>query len=537
MDGATLPLYEGAAQASLRQYSADASTSTPRPASRDYRFAQLIDHVDLYWALTRPTLSARPPRGATPVPADRPLIVVSFHYGQGLFALRWLRAQGRPPRFVSVPSTREAPGALVEFLYGRLRIRVVERLAGAPPIFLGGARRTIEAAMQEGSGVRADRRAGRRRGRLPAKRCCSGAGAMADGLLELAQGTGAQVLVLTAHANADGERASADAVGRSPSSPSRASPLCWSAGCARRRAAWHFWHLWRASSRSPHDLPPARRPRGDDSLAKLARWIAPGATVLELGAATGYFTEHLRAQGCTVDVVEVDPEAASEAARYARRTVVADLDGADWIAQVGDERYDAIVCADVLEHLRDGAGLLRRLVPLLATGGDLLVSVPNVAHSAIIAGLIDERFDYGGEGLLDPDPLRLYTWRSLQAALHEAGCGSRRGTRRRCRRSRPSSACAPRRSRRRCARRSSTPARARCTSGSRAPSWAGRAGARPGRVAAAATVPVRLLHAPSRATHAGTRAGRAAADRGGPDGADLDAAGRHDGPAPAPRGP
>lgn len=43
-----------------------------------------------------------------------------------------------------------------------------------------------------------------------------------------------------------------------------------------------------------------------DSLAKLARWIRPGATVLELGPATGYFTEWLQGRGCTVDVVERD---------------------------------------------------------------------------------------------------------------------------------------------------------------------------------------------------------------------------------------
>jgi hypothetical protein len=49
-----------------------------------------------------------------------------------------------------------------------------------------------------------------------------------------------------------------------------------------------------------------------------------------------------------------------------------------------------------------------------------LLSVPNVAHAAIIAGLFDDRFEYGGEGLLDPTHLRLYTWRSLGALLRDA---------------------------------------------------------------------------------------------------------------------
>ena len=160
---------------------------------------------------------------------------------------------------------------------------------------------------------------------------------------------------------------------------------------------------------------------GADSLAKLARWIRPGSSVLELGAATGYFTEHLHSLGCTVDIVEVDAAAAAEAGRFARRTVVADLDADAWIREIGGARYDTIICADVIEHLRDGEGLLARLRPLLADGGELLLSVPNVAHSALIAGLLDERFDYGGEGLLDPTHVKLYTWRSLATALDRAG--------------------------------------------------------------------------------------------------------------------
>ena len=164
-------------------------------------------------------------------------------------------------------------------------------------------------------------------------------------------------------------------------------------------------------------------PSGQDSLAKLARWITPGTTVLELGCAAGYFTAHLASLGCAVDVVEIDADAAVEAAPHARRTVVGDLEDDAWVAELRGARYDAIVCADVLEHLRDGAQLLARIKPLLTPGGALMLSVPNVAHSAVLASLVDDRFEYRGEGLLDRTHLRLYTWRSLAQLLHEAGFG------------------------------------------------------------------------------------------------------------------
>lgn len=164
---------------------------------------------------------------------------------------------------------------------------------------------------------------------------------------------------------------------------------------------------------------------GSDSLAKLARWIRSGSTVLELGSASGYFTEFLASQAQAVDIVEIDAAAAAEASRYARRVVVADLDDDRWMGELDGVRYDTIVCADVLEHLRDGARLLDRLGGLLAPRGEVLLSVPNVAHDAIIANLVDDRFEYGGEGLLDPTHLRLYTWRSLARLLREAGFGIR----------------------------------------------------------------------------------------------------------------
>ena len=158
-----------------------------------------------------------------------------------------------------------------------------------------------------------------------------------------------------------------------------------------------------------------------DSLARISRWVHAGATVLELGPAAGYFTRHLRDWGCTVDVIEIDPQAAEEVSGAARTVIVGDLASATTWERLAGQRYDTIVCADVLEHLVDGRALLERLRAVLAPGGQLLLSVPNVAHSAVIAGLLDEHFDYGHEGILDPTHVRFYTRRSLAALLDEAG--------------------------------------------------------------------------------------------------------------------
>ena len=47
---------------------------------------------------------------------------------------------------------------------------------------------------------------------------------------------------------------------------------------------------------------------------------------------------------------------------------------------LGERRYDTIVCAEVLEHTDDHAGLLRRLTDALLPGGRLFLTVPLQPH-------------------------------------------------------------------------------------------------------------------------------------------------------------
>ena len=46
--------------------------------------------------------------------------------------------------------------------------------------------------------------------------------------------------------------------------------------------------------------------------------------------------------------------------------------------EIAPASLDLILCLDVLEHLVDPWSVVRRLSPLLAPGGRLIVSVPNI---------------------------------------------------------------------------------------------------------------------------------------------------------------
>src|SRR4051812_16392553 len=80
--------------------------------------------------------------------------------------------------------------------------------------------------------------------------------------------------------------------------------------------------------------------------------------VLDLGCATGTTGAVLKSrQGAEVVGVERDPGYAREAEARLDRVIVADVEELD-PATLG--RFDALIAADVLEHLVDPWGVLRR---------------------------------------------------------------------------------------------------------------------------------------------------------------------------------
>ena len=170
----------------------------------------------------------------------------------------------------------------------------------------------------------------------------------------------------------------------------------------------------------------ARRTTFDDSPGSthnlVLGLVEPGSRVLEFGCASGYMSEVLRDRlGASVVGVELDAEAAQLAAVHTERVLVGDTEELDLEAELGGERFDAILFADVLEHLRDPAALLRRARQFVADGGVVIASIPNIAHASVRLALLGGSFQYREEGLLDAGHLRFFTREGVQDLFESSG--------------------------------------------------------------------------------------------------------------------
>jgi SAM-dependent methyltransferase len=107
-------------------------------------------------------------------------------------------------------------------------------------------------------------------------------------------------------------------------------------------------------------------------------WIAPrcaGLDVVDMACGEGYGTGVLAGSTKHVTGVDANPEAFEHArARYGGPGV----DFARDLVDSYDERCDAVVFLQTIEHVDDDAGVLRHFKSMLRPGGVAYVSTPNV---------------------------------------------------------------------------------------------------------------------------------------------------------------
>ncbi len=152
----------------------------------------------------------------------------------------------------------------------------------------------------------------------------------------------------------------------------------------------------------------------------LALVPATAQRILDVGCGAGRLGASIKArQQAHVTGVELNPKAAAIASTQLDDVQVANLeiDTLDF----ADGQFDCVICADILEHLRQPDVVLKKIRRWLSPSGSLIVSVPNVRNHTVIHSLLAGNWTYESAGLLDADHVRFFTRRELEKLLFRAG--------------------------------------------------------------------------------------------------------------------
>ena len=141
--------------------------------------------------------------------------------------------------------------------------------------------------------------------------------------------------------------------------------------------------------------------------------------ILDAGTAGGYLGKVWRNEGHYVAGIEFDAATGEKARQYYDEFEIANLETYPFASR---REFDYIVFADVLEHLRDPAAVLRRCIPALKESGKIIISLPNIANWIIRLSLLFGKFDYMDRGILDRTHLRFFTSRSVTQLMKEVSC-------------------------------------------------------------------------------------------------------------------
>ena len=173
----------------------------------------------------------------------------------------------------------------------------------------------------------------------------------------------------------------------------------------------YFDRLWGAAGEAEPELFELR-------LSFLLASLQSGDRVIDVGCGVGWFCDALATRGFDVVAVDISGEAIRRA-RERHPGLAFEVCGEDSLP-FDDGSFGVAWLGEVLEHVRDGLGLLAEIGRVIGPGGLLVISTPDHGWRRRLAlGLSRRAF----EAHFEPraDHLRFFTRQSLTATLEAGG--------------------------------------------------------------------------------------------------------------------
>ncbi|MGA2190577.1 MAG: class I SAM-dependent methyltransferase [Steroidobacteraceae bacterium] len=148
------------------------------------------------------------------------------------------------------------------------------------------------------------------------------------------------------------------------------------------------------------------------------------ALILDVGCGAGSTAALIKQRfpGSRAWGIEMNRAAAALARQTLDRVLVGKFEDFDLEREgLAKGTVDAVLLADVLEHMYNPWDVLVKLRPYLSPTGQLLMSIPNVRNILLMDELSKGNWTYAGAGLLDITHIRFFTFKEIQKLCGETG--------------------------------------------------------------------------------------------------------------------
>jgi len=159
----------------------------------------------------------------------------------------------------------------------------------------------------------------------------------------------------------------------------------------------------------------------NDSRTLALAYVQPGSRVLDLGIGDGTVGRTLKDMGCRTWGLEKDKALVDGSPESYEAVVHGDLEVLDLGLVFEGLTFDVVLCLDILEHTADPLRVLLGTKDVIGPTSRVVVSLPNVTHAAVKAQLLEGRFSYTEQGLLDATHLRFFDRSGMEGLFGDAG--------------------------------------------------------------------------------------------------------------------
>lgn len=156
-------------------------------------------------------------------------------------------------------------------------------------------------------------------------------------------------------------------------------------------------------------------------ILKVVELVGKNKSVLDIGCGYGFLTLPIRENNNQVEVIETTDNAVKEMKKHGFTVHELDLNS-NWSFDI-NQKYDTVVCTEVIEHLFDTDNLIKNIYKILNQKGELIISTPNVASFGrrimLLLG-INPILEFTSRSH-DAGHIRYFTFKNMEELLKEHG--------------------------------------------------------------------------------------------------------------------